>query len=239
MTLISAAKKLYYRYRYGTLDGVSVHHRYHNIVMHERKAIYFTFPKVASSSIKKVIAKDLGLYRGADIHDLGYPTIPHQYLKRCKGYFKFAFVRNPWDRMVSCYSNKILKDPDFTEGEYEKGIYKYWAKYNLFYAGMSFPAFVDAVCQIPDSEADIHFRCQASFFKTQSGDLTMDFIGRFENLEEDFKSVCERIGLKGAELEHVNRSERKQSYREYYDEITREKIASRYSNTLSRFQYSF
>lgn len=239
MKVLPAVKKLYERYWYGTREGVSAHHRYRNIVMHERKALYFPIPKAASSSIKKVIAKDLGLYRGADIHELSYPAIPHAFLKRCKGYFKFAFVRNPWDRAVSCYLNKILKDPGVNEDQYEKGIYKYWAKYNLFHAGMSFAEFVDAVCRIPDVEADAHFRCQASFFKTPAGDLEMDFIGRFENLAEDFRFAAGKIGWAGVELEHVNRSERQKSYRDYYDERTCEKISRRYSNTITRFQYVF
>lgn len=234
------AKNLYYKYWYGTLNEVYDHHRYFNIVLHDRRAIYFYIPKVACTAIKKVIAKDLGLYyEGCDVQYLNYPTIPHWKLKKCRSYFKFTFVRNPWDRLVSCYENKIAKDSSVNNPDLINGIFKEWTKYKVFYAGMSFPEFVQRVAEISDQEADPHFRAQASFFKTRFGDIDLDYVGRFENLEHDFNEVCRRIGLNGGRLERSNKSARKKSYKDYYDDLTRQIVAERYKESVQRFEYHF
>lgn len=67
-------------------------------------------------------------------------------------HFKFAFVRNPWVRLVSCYKQKIAPGG--------QGLYCYEYEEVPLYVGMSFAQFVEAVHAIPDEEADPHFRSQ-------------------------------------------------------------------------------
>jgi len=232
-------RKLYERHWLGTLDGVFDHHLYRNIVLHGCRAVYFPFPKVACSAVKKVIARELRLDLTGLIHELRYPTIQLWKLKRCYLYFKFAFARNPWDRLVSCYANKILKDPEYTQGEYENGIFRLWKKYGVFRAGMSFEEFVHAVCSIPDSESEAHFKSQCGMLRTRFGLLQPDYVGRFENLAADMEYVCRKIGIKEYQLDRVNTSNRGGSYRDYYSEKIRALAADRYAEDAVRFGYSF
>ena len=66
----------------------------------------------------------------------------------------------------------------------------------------------------------------------------MDFIGRFENLQNDFDRVMKVLGLPRQQLTHENPT-RHRPYREYYDQETAAVIAERYRDDIDRFGYDF
>jgi hypothetical protein len=73
-----------------------------------------------------------------------------------------------------------------------------------------------------------------------NGEIALDFIGRYENLEEDFKKVVERLGLSGElSLPKANASERPSSYREFYTNDSRDMIGSWYKREIDLFGYTF
>lgn len=129
--------------------------------------------------------------------------------------YKFAFVRNPWDWVVSMYS--FLQQ---NTGH----------RHNDMIQKMSFAEYVDYEIQRGQ-------RFQHAFVCDESGLVKVDFIGRFEQLETDFKHVCDKIGL-GASLPHVNPSKHK-DFREYYDIILRDKVARHWQRDIELFEYQF
>ncbi len=66
----------------------------------------------------------------------------------------------------------------------------------------------------------------------------IDFIGRFENLEEDFQYICEKIGLSNIKLPHENITRHKH-YTKYYNNETREIVAEIYAKDIKNFGYNF
>lgn len=210
------------------------------IIIHKHKFIWFRNAKVAGTSLKKFCADLLGIEIKGDndeeIHLQDYPTTTLDEIKtKYKDYFKFRFVRNPWDRLVSCYHNKIKSDKNFNDIAFKNGIQRSFLRYgDTFQAGMNFEDFVHAICNIPDSEADDHFVSQ-SFSK---GNLLINFFGKFENLDKDFKYICKKIGLKNIKLSHLMKSDH-ENYKKYYTDETREMVRQRYKKDIETFGYDF
>src|SRR5215468_10609190 len=170
------------------------------ILLEPYRAVYVEIPKVAFTSIKTALAEILGISlrsTGGDPHRLGWPTAEISSSHSAPlfpGLFAFAFVRNPWDRLVSCYRDKIRGEVDgYTYFTIRPGVANCLARFDTFVAGMSFAEFVGAVAAIPDDEADPHFRSQHTFVTDDNGQLSVDSIGRYEQLSDDLRAIEHRI----------------------------------------------
>jgi hypothetical protein len=132
-------------------------------------------------------------------------------------YFKFAFVRNPWNRLVSEYEF-LLERP--THGRHSRV-----KKLD------SFSQFIQM--QIPRNDAyQINMLCD------RKGQLLMDFVGKLENLQDDWKTVCERIGLPYKALPRKNVTQHRH-FQDYYDEESRQLVANHWAREIEMFGYTF
>jgi hypothetical protein len=200
-------------------------------------AVYIAIPKVACTSLKTAFAAALGLE--GDVHyEADWPRIALEDLqRRHDGAFVFGFVRNPWDRLLSCYASKIQPGRDdyyFTSGVE----HNFWTYGDLFSGEMSFEAFVEATASIPDEEGNIHFTSQHRNLVGADGRSFVDYIGRFETLAADFQSVCAKIALSGVELPHLYRTEHGHYSRHYTDRTAR-LVEQRWAEDIERFAYRF
>ena len=132
-------------------------------------------------------------------------------------YFKFAFVRNPWDRLVSEY-NFLLERP--THGRHKK------------------------VKKLSDFKRFIHMQVkrndayQINMLCDRQGKLLMDFVGKLENLEEDWQTVCKKIGIPYQQLQRKNATQHRH-YQDYYDDETRQLVGRHWSREIELFEYTF
>jgi len=217
-----------------------------SILLKPYRAIYISVPKVACTSFKTAFARLLGLNldraRG-DPHRVWYPTpVPIGSLQRFlyPGFFRFAFVRNPWDRLVSCYRDKIRNEVDgHTYFTIRPGVANCLARFDAFVADMSFDDFVAAVASIPDADADEHFRSQHTFLVNRRGEIAADFVGRYERLADDFRIVQQRTGLPDIELPRLQAARTAARYAAYYTPRTRDIVAERFGRDIEMFGYEF
>src|SRR5215217_7822421 len=241
--------------RAGKKAGKSRQHSKSKYIVHdERKFVYLWIHKVACSSVKAVLLPLFDLdptpfertlkdgTRHFVVHDVfkgsGYQIGKERFVRdldnRYRYYFKFAFVRNPWDRLLSCYLDKIARRtlPPYILASGRRGGVE-------FYASMPFSEFVDAVCQIPDDAADGHFRPQHLTVCGPNGEPMADFVGRFENLREDFVRVAQEVGEPGLELPERNRKRYPKKdpyhYREFYNERLKNLVHKRYEKDAETF----
>ena len=228
------------------------------IALHEYRSIYFAIPKVANSSMKAVCA-DLVRPRlnprfvERFWSDRWKPRIFREpkaraYLKRkavlltseqlaeYDSYWKFCLVRNPWDRLVSCWKQKVCNTNSSRVDA--NRVAASLAGYDEFFPGMSFERFVHAVAEIPDEHANGHFRSQYTFVTDEQGNLVVDFVGRMEAIEMDMNHVFRTIGVSGHSVPHLLSSGKK-PYAEYYNRETRELVAKRFACDISLFKYLF
>lgn len=138
------------------------------------------------------------------------------------GYFKFAFVRNPWDRLVSWYHMCAQASAP-----------------NAFarHIQQNARTFDEFVTRTTTGIAERTTWNQLDYVTDDDGNVIVDFIGRYERLHEDSRQVGERLGL-AADLPHANRSAHAH-YREYYTDETRDIVARRFARDIHHFGYEF
>jgi hypothetical protein len=114
----------------------------------------------------------------------------HQELtpKQYQTYFKFAFVRNPWHRVFSWYCN-VMEDEDHRRVESK-----------VRTPGRRVPDDCTFKQFVIEFGSDWPLRPQLDWLRDSRGNLAMDFIGRFENLEQDFAHVGGKLGIRDQTL---------------------------------------
>jgi hypothetical protein len=209
-----------------------------------QRALYFAVPKVACTTWLRICCTAQGVDLDRVDRAQWFDAIPHVgtgQLARFAGWFRFGFVRNPWDRLVSCYLNKILPEPGIPMPTFVDGIPATFHRYGLFRAGMSFGDFARAVASIPDDDADDHFRSQHRFFEHRGRPLAIDLLARFEDAPAAFDEVIARLGLPIAAVPHAKRTPDRRPCADYYrgDPALVELVGQRYARDVERFGYRF
>lgn len=195
-----------------------------NYIDHSNKYIWCCIQKNASSSIRATLT-DL---------DLTKVYLRHILLEY-NDYFKFAFVRNPWSRLASCYQNRIIENFANTYGA-ESGNAQEYSRMGL-YSDLSFDKFVEIVAEQDDENSDRHWRSQTSFFVID-GVNTLDFIEKLETITRDWKRLSPLIHTTRP-LKHLKRSNKKQDYKDYYNKRTKDIVAKRYEQDIDLLKYTF
>jgi hypothetical protein len=191
----------------------------------ESKTIFVHIPKAAGVSICKSLYGSL-----AGGHT---PISRYQYVFSKKdfcSYFKFTFVRNPWDRLFSAYT--FLKKGGFNVKDED------WATKNLS-SFNSFEEFVMGWVSPDNVRKYLHFIPQTDMlFLPGTSTMPIDFIGFFENIEDDFNYIAATMN-KTVTLPYFNKTEREESYLHQYNEAMIAKVAEVYRSDIETFGYVF
>lgn len=147
--------------------------------------------------------------------------LPHEVFEKL---FKFAFVRNPWDLQVSSWHHIRRERPHLLKGIEDFSTFIRWKldperpyQYHI----------------------DTSIELQSDYLKDLSGRIIVDFIGRYENLQEDFNQVCRTIGIAPKQLPHKRQAKDRSDYRKYYTDEIAELVAQRFKPDIEAFGYTF
>jgi len=204
-------------------------------VIDEWKTIYLVNNKAAFSSITLCLSQTLGI-GVIEASAKGYLRRLDQ-IGKYSDYFIFSVVRNPYERLVSCYEH-FFNRPG---GSFETQAYAYPISQLLSTSKnpISFDIFAGFVFGQDDIVADRHWRSQHSLLSDRNEKLLPHIIGRFETLNEDFSEISKQVGKK-ISLPHINKSKKRlQHYTDYYSTEIKELIKKRYLNDLKEFNYQF
>ncbi len=226
------------------------------MISNKFKCIFIHIPKTAGQSIELFFLKNNGLtwnekdqlllskntdpqkgpsrlahMRAEEYHQLGHITQDN-----FDHYFKFTFVRNPWERLVSEYLHKKV-DRHLSLKEF------------VLHALPEKNDFCDKYR---------HILPQSDYLFDQEGNQLVNFIGRFENLQKDFDYICQQLNINKTTLPHKNSSSslrrlllRKlrhlfsshnrinKHYSEYYDEELLDIVNRMYAKDIEIFGYQF
>lgn len=133
-------------------------------------------------------------------------------------YYKFTFVRNPWARAFSWYKN-VIRD-EIHQRDLGITAQTSFTEFLRQYAGKDL------------------LKPQTHWLKSFDGSIPMDYVGRFENLTEDFETICKEMGIPPIELPHRIKGE-SSDYRTGYDGESAAIIADVYQEEIELFSYSF
>lgn len=166
------------------------------------------FNKYQSGGLQHLLAKQIRQEVGND---------------RFERYYKFAFVRNPWDKVVSQY--KYLQT---------RPMLRKYMGLNRF---SSFSRYVRVLADA--KQKHVQSFEQWKFLQDDQGRSLVDFVGHFEKLQEDFDVVAEKLELTSSKLPHDMKSAKRRPYQSYYNAKTRQIVAEVYCKDIEVFGYQF
>ncbi|MCV3376266.1 sulfotransferase family protein, partial [Campylobacter sp. IFREMER_LSEM_CL2151] len=189
------------------------------------KCVFIHVPKVAGSSIERVIYQTdrwlVGHVKASDYVKLDR--------NKFESYFSFGFVRNPYDRVVSAYHYLRSGGGNLVD--------ETWAKENIY----KYNSFEEFVLNLQNNDERIkilswmHFVPQYKYLCDNDKNILVSFIGKFEKLDEDFKKILNILNRKDS-LVHVNKSKH-YAYKDYYNYETYKIIREIYKNDFEIFDY--
>jgi hypothetical protein len=139
--------------------------------------------------------------------------------------FKFAIVRNPWDLQVSSFHHLRRERPQLLRDHAEfDDFLRYKLDPNRPY----------------QYHLDTSITLQSDYLIDLRGTIIVDFIGRYEQLHDDFKTICTRIGIAPPQLPHARQArDRQRDYRGYYSDATAELVAQHFARDIELLHYQF
>ena len=206
------------------------------MIIHAHKAIFVHIPKTAGSSIEAALNETEQTNAGAIDEATGkyYPITTgkekhfdaracrkHYGRKIWQNYFKFTVVRNPWQR-----------------------IHSWWWNNREITGAVSLP-FSEFIHTSLESSSPLpkSLRPQVNWITSGNGKVEMDYICRFESIDNDFREVCRLIRAPLVELPQVlveNRNPAsRRHYTEDYDAELRKLVAAVYAEDIALFNYRF
>lgn len=194
------------------------------VPFYAKRCIFIHIPKAAG------IATAQSLF-----HNLGGGHEPLEYYqsifspKDFASFFKFTIVRNPWDRVHSAY--EFLKTGGFGPNDQK------WFDENLSHLN-GFEDFILNWLDESTLRSYIHFFPQTGFILNQHGQIQMDFIGKFENLANDYDRIASKINTYRS-LQFSNVNKKKKEHSNAYNQSMIEKVGDLYAEDISNFNYQF
>lgn len=188
-------------------------------------AIFVHVPKAAGRSVRK------GLFGG---RSASHMTMFHYSLafsrEEFRRMFKFAFVRNPWDRCFSAYTFLMAGGASAWDRDYARRLARY----------ENFEEFVLQGLARENTRPIIHFLPACHFIETRPGLIPLDFLGYYERFDRDFEYIAQRMGIQQDSIPWENKTpDRAISYRDAYTPAMIERVAKVYRRDIQLFGYGF
>jgi len=206
------------------------------IISHKYKFIFFAIPKTGTHSIRFALRpflapedeEHVSLFHQSKLNTNafksrgdGHMTVmeikPHLSEEIWNSYFKFTFVRNPWDRFISTIvfkNHNLKKFPELISAFGEKMLDQGINPQSLFY------------------------KAQADYVLDENNKIAVDFIGKTENMQADFNTICDRIGINHIVVDQKNTGKH-DVYTQYYNAELKAKLALAYDKDIRMFDYKF
>lgn len=206
------------------------------IISYRHRFIFFAVPKTGTHSVRRALRPHLG---PEDLEQVGlyepkrfpFPELAalrHGHISvrevvpvigadTFATFFKFAFVRNPYERFVSYCAFMGRNTGDFERDP---------------------SGFMKHIIKVVQPLGHMLYRPQSQMLIDTDGRLAVDYLGRTESMQTSWVNICAKIGLPASMLDTTNASVHG-DYRQYYDAELRDLVGTLYRNDLELFEYEF
>lgn len=215
------------------------------MLSHKHKCIFVHIPKCGGTSIENLIWPEKSdrttsnLWMGLERPNYNkYQTGGLQHLLASQirqevgdttfnSYFKFAIVRNPWDKAVSQFEY-MKKRKDLRE-----------------FIGMSEDDTFKKYLYLIQDTVHVQWESQHKFLLDEAHNQIVDYIGRFETFENAVNAILDKLGFRRTlfginvrKIPHSNKGQRA-SYKNYYDSESKKIIDKVYEYDIDLLKYSY
>jgi sulfotransferase famil protein/sulfotransferase family protein len=198
-------------------------------VSESHKLIFVHIQKTGGVTVDRLLNERIPDLRGL-VARHGFASQGMDQVDEWNEYFKFAFVRNPWDRLVSWYTMVT---------SFPRAGNELW---HYVHANSStFEEFIYNCTDEVEIKEGVHYSFaynQLDYVTDEQGNLLVDFIGRLETFDKDVQEVFRRIGYELETVPHKNRSGH-QHYSTFYTPETEMVVRERFERDIEYFGYEF
>lgn len=205
------------------------------IISQQHRFIFVAVPKTGTHAVRRALRQHLDMsdleqvslfvrkrFPFPEVRDIPHGHISVRQIRPVLGasefdrHFRFAFVRNPYDRFVSFCAFISRATGEFSTNP---------------------KAFMRHVLNSKGFGEHLLLQPQHEFLVREDGLLGVDVLGRTENMQADYDAICARIGIPSAVLERVNSSVHR-PFHDYYDVPLAQAVAQFYHRDFELFGYS-
>jgi hypothetical protein len=215
-------------------------------ISHPLRTIFVHIPKTAGTAVEAVLGmhgdrRDVGIrpyfnqardeqrLYGGELQHLPASSIRARLDEATySAYFKFTIVRNPWERLVSTCA---WSDQKWARGEALEPAQFDSIVRQLYQLSLTAQRATSPLTLPPHLHAQYQFVCDRELRPM------VDFIARYENLEQDWRRICDRLNVDIALPVRMRSHHR--PYREYYCDETRGMVGEVYARDAELFGYGF
>lgn len=207
------------------------------MISHSHQWIFVPINRTASSSMQVVLEKNCAVF-GVNKQGefLKHETILEAKRRlsedRFNRYFKFTVVRNPWDRLISIYLYTPFDRKTAKQGYTRQMQYKILSPFSNPFQFNS-DDFLEWLKNVSTNKSK--FLAPCSFWLRGK----MDFIGRYERLDEAWEYISNHIGLNKESLSQLLRNKNRTHYRDYYGQTSKRLVAEIFAEDIDQWGYEF
>lgn len=192
------------------------------VVSESHQFIFLAVPKTGTSSIENTLKP----YRAAITNDFNKHATCSKLqrdlpVQMWDSYFKFAFVRNPYDMMQSWYFYRQRKELANPKNP----------RHHLYTGDLNFEEFIHGF-----AKKELMLR-QVDFIAPHGKGLQVDTVGKYETLDRDFASICERLKLSVEQLPKVRSSNNDRTAAGLWTRSSRKIINDYFLEDFTTFDY--
>lgn len=184
------------------------------MIDHTRKLIFIHIARTGGTSIEKALTgKDWWVIEPRTKHISAKQARKIYGEDVWRSYTKFSVVRNPWDRITSMWATR------------------WWHQSSDLAEGCTFEEFIRKIKPHPNEIYN-------TLFYHEILNQNMDFILRFESLQNDFSRMMSSIGCDGMQLPHIEKRNH-ENYRDMYGDIEKQLVFDLFNTDVLKYRYSY